>query len=189
MSYEIHYSTPESRDQLMVALDTVNSQASALWDAIPPERFFEPPADGGWTAAQNVVHLIWSTSPVTTALGLPRWVLRLLFGKAAIPSRSFVEVRAAYRALLAEGGQAGRYGPAARPLPSDPLAARQQLLNKWRDVVPRLIAATRRWDETSLDRYRLPHPLLGKLTMREILYFTLYHLGHHATHVAARQHP
>jgi hypothetical protein len=27
---------------------------------------------------------------------------------------------------------------------------------------------------------------LGKLTVREMLYFTIYHLGHHAEIVAAR---
>jgi uncharacterized damage-inducible protein DinB len=33
--------------------------------------------------------------------------------------------------------------------------------------------------EEELDRYLLPHPLLGKLTMREMLYFTIYHVTHH----------
>jgi hypothetical protein len=25
----------------------------------------------------------------------------------------------------------------------------------------------------------LPHPLLGKLTLREMIYFTIYHVQHH----------
>jgi len=62
------------------------------------------------------------------------------------------------------------------------------MLGKWQSVVPNLSAAVRRWDEAALDRYQLPHPILGKLTVREMLYFTLYHLGHHAQIVAAR-HP
>ena len=33
--------------------------------------------------------------------------------------------------------------------------------------------------EDEFDKYILPHPLLGKLTMREMLYFTIYHVGHH----------
>jgi hypothetical protein len=28
----------------------------------------------------------------------------------------------------------------------------------------------------------LPHPLLGKLTIREMLYFTVYHGEHHRLH-------
>jgi hypothetical protein len=32
-----------------------------------------------------------------------------------------------------------------------------------------------------LDEYLLPHPLIGKLTIREILYFTIYHNLRHAS--------
>ena len=35
------------------------------------------------------------------------------------------------------------------------------------------------FDEKDLDRYILPHPLLGKLTIREMLFFTVYHVQHH----------
>ncbi len=43
------------------------------------------------------------------------------------------------------------------------------------------------WSEAALDRYRLPHPLLGKLTVREMLFFTLYHNAHHLDQVAGRR--
>jgi len=33
--------------------------------------------------------------------------------------------------------------------------------------------------EQNLDTYILPHPLLGKITMREMLYFTADHVQHH----------
>jgi hypothetical protein len=35
--------------------------------------------------------------------------------------------------------------------------------------------------------YRLPHPLLGKLTVREMLFFTVYHNAHHLDQVASRR--
>lgn len=38
----------------------------------------------------------------------------------------------------------------------------------------------------SLDRYRLPHPLLGRIALREMLLFTLLHFDHHRDKVAAR---
>ena len=34
-------------------------------------------------------------------------------------------------------------------------------------------------DEEDLDNYILPHPLIGKTTIREMLYFTIYHVQHH----------
>ena len=93
-------------------------------------EFFEPPADGGWSAAQNVEHLIKTTSPVIRALNMPRFVLRLLFGKARIPSRTFVEVREAYRAVLAAGDQAGSYTPPNRIDVHDPGCARERFLEQ-----------------------------------------------------------
>lgn len=35
------------------------------------------------------------------------------------------------------------------------------------------------WSERDLDRIRMPHPILGMLTTREMLFFTLYHNRHH----------
>jgi hypothetical protein len=88
--------------------------------------------------------------------------------------------------VLVEGAEAGRFNPRDVRPSDDPAAARERLLAKWQKLRPGLTGAIRRWDEAALDRYRLPHPLLGKLTLREMLYFTLYHLGHHAQIVAAR---
>ena len=36
-----------------------------------------------------------------------------------------------------------------------------------------------RWTETQLDAHRMPHPLMGKLTVREMMLFTLLHNRHH----------
>jgi len=46
-------------------------------------------------------------------------------------------------------------------------------------AVNRLCARVRKYNEQQLDSYILPHPLIGKLTLREMLYFTLYHAEHH----------
>jgi hypothetical protein len=33
--------------------------------------------------------------------------------------------------------------------------------------------------EAKLDNFIAPHPLLGKITLRELCYFTIYHTQHH----------
>jgi hypothetical protein len=187
MTEFIRYAVPDTRDQIIASLEAVDAQATALWQGFSETEFFAPPAGGGWSPAQNVEHLVKTTAPVAKALRLPRLALRLLFGAAKIPSRTFIEVRAAYRQVLAEGGQAGRFGPRERGSSTGRAPTRPQVLNQWRHLMPSLALGIRRWDEAALDRYRLPHPLLGKLTLREMLFFTLYHVGHHAEIVAARQ--
>jgi hypothetical protein len=56
---------------------------------------------------------------------------------------------------------------------------RTALLARWERVNARLREALEGWSERDLDRILLPHPLLGKLTTREMLFFTLYHDRHH----------
>jgi len=44
-----------------------------------------------------------------------------------------------------------------------------------------LVSVAEKWNEDELDQYQLPHPILGKLTIREMLYFTIYHNLRHAS--------
>jgi uncharacterized damage-inducible protein DinB len=53
-------------------------------------------------------------------------------------------------------------------------------------AVQELVRAAGRWSERALDARQLPHPLLGKLTVREMLFFTLYHNRHHVDVVKRR---
>jgi hypothetical protein len=184
----IHYDVPKSRPQIVASLTSVHEQATTLWRRFTPLDFYRPPIIGGWSAAQNVEHLVKSMAPVATALRLPRVLLRVLFGAAHAPSRTFTHLRDDYRAVLAKGAEAGKFGPHDSPPPSDPAASYERLLARWQKLLPNLTDAIDRWDEAALDHYRLPHPLLGKLTVREMLFFTIYHIGHHAAIVAGKAH-
>jgi hypothetical protein len=61
---------------------------------------------------------------------------------------------------------------------------KDDLLARWGRVNERLRTALIGWSERNLDRIQFPHPVLGKITARELACFTIYH-GHH--HVAAVQ--
>jgi hypothetical protein len=184
---QISYDVPTSRETLLASLGQVDDQIAALWRSITADEFFVFPPNGGWSPAENLAHLVTATGQVTLALRLPRIVPRLLFGRSRAASRGFSEIRDTYRKALTAGAQAGKFTPERRPLPADVASARDKLIDKWQPVVPSLCRAIRRCDDRTLDAYQLPHPILGKLTFREMLYFTLYHLGHHASIVAARQ--
>ncbi|MGH7444229.1 MAG: DinB family protein, partial [Longimicrobiales bacterium] len=111
----------------------------------------------------------------------PSWLLQLRFGRERRPSRSYDALRADYRARLAQGGRAtGRYVPQPDTTTTeDALVRRTMLLSRWYRVNERLQNGIRTWSENALDRARVPHPLLGRITMRELAFFTVYHDGHH----------
>jgi hypothetical protein len=103
-------------------------------------------------------------------------------GRANRPSRSYEALRDDYRAVLVVGGKAsGRYVPRPETSPDG-----EAMLARWARVNRRLRKALRRWTEQELDRVVLPQPLLGKLTAREVAYFTVYHGGHHVEAVRRR---
>ncbi len=132
-------------------------------------------ADGKWTAAHQLDHMYRSVRPLLTAVQLPGFVPLLLFGKPKRPSRTYEEVVASYKDKLSAGAKAsGGYIPKKVTVRD-----RNRLLIKMTDTIEALAKKVEKMDEDKLDSIILPHPILGKLTLREMLYFTIYHVGHH----------
>jgi hypothetical protein len=176
---------PESRSELLATLERVVSDAREWLLTMRSVEFFAPQGDR-WSPAEHVRHLRKSSAPLVYAYGLPRILLRLRFGRARRPSRGFVELRDAYRAALGAGGQAGRFTPSPERAPADPSLRQREIMQAWQLTNAELLRRVRRWSETSLDAVLLPHPLLGKLTAREMLQFTVYHTAHHLNLVLSR---
>lgn len=167
------------------ALRALHQESVAYWDALETHTFLAPIGDA-WSPADNIRHLTKSMRAVTQALRVPRFVLRLAFGNASAPSRSYASVCEIYRARLARGASAGRFAPRAQPVPSDPDAVRARIMASHAASIAALCAAITQWPEPSLDARRLPHPLIGRLTVREMLLFTVYHNRHHLENVQRR---
>lgn len=134
-----------------------------------------------WTAGQQLEHIRRSVTPVNLAFGLPGYVLRFLFGTSNRPSRTYEALIERYHQKLAAGGKAsGRFVP-----PPFALKDREKAIARLEAQVKALTRRLSRYPESKLDTLLLPHPLLGKLTLREMLYFTAYHVTHH--HKAVQQ--
>lgn len=167
------------------ALGTLLASGSAYLASLPDPAFLAPQGTA-WSPAGHIRHLRKVGAALARALKLPRWVLLLRFGVRRGPSRSFVEMRDAYWAALQRGGQAGPFSPRAESTPADLHARRIEIMNAWAVVTVDLQGAVARWPEGALDRYRLPHPLLGLISVREMLSFAVYHTAHHLRRVAER---
>ncbi len=152
---------------------------------LPPELFFSPQGEH-WSPAQHVDHLVRSVTPLARALRLPRIALGLSFGKST-GSRPLQSVVDDYLAKLEAGaGARGSYVPSNAPSESRDAGERDRLLERWLAAGEALTAALETWRDPDLDRYRLPHPLLGKLTIREMVGWSLYHGHHHRRRVGER---
>lgn len=140
---------------------------------LPDHRFTATPY-GKWSAGQQLQHLIKSARPVATAMGYPKMLLRY-FGTNRQPSRSYQAVVEEYQQVLAGGAKSTlTYLPGVVYSAQRPVLIAAFLKQK-----ERLLQQLDNWSEKDLDKYRLPHPLLGNISIREMLYFTAYHNGHH----------
>lgn len=176
---------PRTRDEVLAELGKLHRASREYWASFPTADFLAP-IGASWSPADTVRHLTKSIRPVAKALRLPRLALVLVFGPARRPSRSFAEVRGAYHARLAEGVDAGRFAPRKDATPANVEAYRARIVDFHEQAAAALVANLARWPERSLDRYRMPHPVLGKLTVREMMFFTLYHNLHHVLVVERR---
>lgn len=130
--------------------------------------------NGKWSAVQHVQHINKGVAGVYKYMGLDKTTVANMFGLAAAPSRSFEESMAFFRQYVTGAVSTERFAPEASESISFP-----QEYQKGLHVLQGLITAMEQWSEDELDKYNCPHPLLGKLTAREMLYFTLFHAQHH----------
>lgn len=131
--------------------------------------------EGKWSALQQLDHIVRAVKPVTLAFSMPKFILQWRFGTANRSSRFYEQLVEKYKRKLSEGGRAS--GPFVPPVSA--AQHKKELVKKLSELVASLARKTSSCSEKTLDRFILPHPLLGKLTLREMLYFTAYHVQHH----------
>lgn len=163
-----------NKPSIIAALNQKVDSFNLFIDSLNKEGFEANP-EGKWSAGQNLDHLIRAIKPLQLAYVLPKFMLKLLFGKTNRSSRTYEELVLKYKAKLAAGGRAG----AAFIPPIISFERKTELIKKYDSQKIKLIKKIQRQSEEELDYYILPHPLFGKLTMREMLFFTIYHNEHH----------
>jgi len=162
--------------QLATLLNEKHASLSQWLQAHPSENWSVGPA-GKWTTGQHIVHLIQSTKPLVLALSLPALVLRFRFGKANRPSRDYATVVARYHERLAKS--AGIVSPFSQNMPNTQPAEKEKLMAEITALNEKLNRKMGLFSEAQLDRLLVPHPLMGKMTLREILMWNAYHMEHH----------
>lgn len=170
-----------TKNEVIWTLQNSNQRVTKWFSEIPAEHFFTRQGEA-WSASDNVDHLIRAHKPIAKALKLPKITLRAMFGKPDKASVTYEELCQSYRDEIAKGAQAsGRYLPNQENPKEQAEEKKRQLLHQFSNTSGELVSAAETWDENDLDQYMLPHPILGKLTLREMLFFTIYHNLRHAS--------
>jgi uncharacterized damage-inducible protein DinB len=169
-----------NRSTLQQHLQT-NHQSFTNYIGNMSDENFVKSVNNKWTPGQQLEHIYLSIKPLRMALSLPKFMLKLIWGKANRKSKTYEELVAKYQHKLAQGGRA-----TSKFVPKQvSLSQRENLFKLIPIEITSINKKLTKFTEEELDTYILPHPLLGKLTLREMMYFTIYHVEHHKTQIIA----
>jgi hypothetical protein len=169
------------KEKLQTGLRRAVAEFNELVQGLSTEDF-ERPLGSKWSAGQDLRHVVRTLRAVDLAFSLPLPVLRLLFGKPRRKGRSESELREKYRKALGNGFQApwiyrpGKVG----------IGTRKALMERHARISERLCRKVVRLRDDQLDGYLLPHPAMGKCTLREMVVFSSLHTEHHTRLLKAK---
>ena len=174
-----------TKQEIITASENVFKQFSETCDAINDTGLFSR-SDNKWSVAENIQHLIISTNTTALAYYLPKFLVKWIGGTPNRKSGSFDELKEKYYKKLSEGGRAsGRFVPK----PIEIKYGKQKLMSNWNKATLKYISAlTNKRTDNDLDNYLARHPLLGRITLRELCYFTIFHTEHHLSSIQKTNH-
>jgi uncharacterized damage-inducible protein DinB len=130
-----------------------------------------------WSVAENLEHLSLSLHKSWLGLFAPKLLLKWKFGKPDRQSLSYEELLQLYYHKLEAGyEQDKRYIPVVK----EEKGAKEKLITRFEHLTIKFLDQIRYyWEDDTMDEYQVPHPVLGMITIRELLYFNLFHNTHH----------
>lgn len=157
-------------EKYQVLFDWLNQQPTENWETGP---------EGKWTTSQHILHLVNSLQLLNNALSYPRFFLKYKFGLSNRPSRSYEEVVKKYQDKLVEN--LDKSIEFNKDLKSPLLKDKPRLMTRLQIQHKKLQYKTRKISDVNLDTLVIPHPLMGKMTVRELIMWAAYHTEHHTT--------
>lgn len=170
-----YLTNPLTMEQLKHHLKTAHQ---LLWDecASLPGALQNKSENGKWSAVQHVQHITKGSAAFYKYLKTDKSILKNTFGTTSEPSRTYEEIINFYKKRLSEGiVSTAMYNPE-----ENQSISLQTEIEKGNHIVNGTIEHLANWSDEELDSIVCPHPTIGKLTSREMLYFTIYHAEHHA---------
>ena len=144
-------------------------------NTIDETDFNNIPESGKWSVGEIIGHLVLSTKTITKALTTPKPILESSFGKITRKEWSKDELTTNYNNALSKGLKA----PKTFTFIGAKEKGKEKILSLFNRELDHLLDAMDKWNEHELTEYALPHPALGKMSLKEMILFTEFHTKHH----------
>ena len=147
------------------------------WLENQDEEKWETGPVGKWTTGQQTLHLLQSIKPLNNALSMPKFMLKYKFGNANRDVRDYETITKRYQERLLDAK--GKTFKRSQNMKAPRLDEKEYILNRLQVENKKLQYKTRKISDKNLDTLILPHPLMGKMPIREIIMWSAYHVEHH----------
>lgn len=161
------------KEDIIKGIETSVSAVTNWIEQQAAERFTKGPAEK-WDTSQHLDHLHQTVTLINKVLRLPKFILRWRFGKPNRKGREYDSIVARYQAKLKNFT-----GTAPTSGKKHSIEDKKSLLVNFQIQAQRLQKILEKWTEEELDKYLVAHPLMGKMTIRELLLWMVYHHYHH----------
>ncbi len=160
-------------------IDTLNQKHQILYEWLkshPDQKWAKGP-ENKWNTGEHIVHLIQSENALNKALWLPKFYLKYKFGTNNRDNRTYLQIVKKYQDKLT--ANPGVVANISRNMPKMKPTNKNSYISELNKEKTKLIKKVRKWTDHDLDTYLLPHPLMGRMTIREIVIWKTYHTEHH----------
>ena len=172
-----------NKSQIIEQFTIANKEMYEFYSSISEEQFFSKP-ENGWSPLENIKHLNSAISVVALFTRKELSFLLFLFGRGN-SQFTIPEIIKDYNDRLNSGSGAGIFTPFFSNNKIE-IGKKVSEINSLQSSIQTLIEGIYHWTEEDMDRTNIPHPIMGIITVREMLYFNYYHLYHHSAKVQAR---
>ncbi len=155
-------------DKYQTLISWLEQQDNEQWEVGPEDK---------WTTGQQALHLLQSIKPLNTALSLPKFLLKYKYGVTNREVRDFDAVVKRYQERLPEAKGFTFKGSQSMKTPK--LQDKNYLITRLKVENKKLQHKVKKWKDKDLDNLILPHPLMGKMPVREIVMWSAYHVEYH----------
>ena len=152
-------------------------------DSLSEAEFMHSHNNEKWTAGQQMNHIGMSLGALKKGMSMPKLALKMTFGTTKEKTKSYDEVVKKYTARLEQpySIDGSKFDPA--PILFSEKAAG---VERFRSTSTKLVKAYNKFSDADSEKYVLPHPLIGNLSMKEFMLFDIFHVLHH--HKKTKEH-
>jgi hypothetical protein len=172
-----------NQSEIIEHFTIANKEIVDFYSSFSLEQFFSKP-ERGWSPLENIKHLNLAITVVAIFLRKELSILLLLFGRGT-SKLTIPEIIKNYNDKLNAGSGAGVFTPLFSSVQIDP-GKKEAEIKSLQSSIQTLIGVVCYWTDEEMDKTNILHPIMGIISVREMLYFNLYHLYHHSAKVEAR---